>query len=99
MNYQIEKIEEAFEVGDFDLLDELLPSLVAKNIPAAIRINASYWKDDVPEEEGERQFKEGMFKAAELGDLKAKYQVGVFYDLGENGVEQNTQNGDQTQRT
>ncbi len=32
---------------------------------------------------------EGMFKAAELGDSKAKYRVGVFYDLGEHGVHQN----------
>lgn len=29
-----------------------------------------------------------MFKAAELGYIKAKYQVGVFYDLGEYGISQ-----------
>lgn len=84
----IQKLEEAFEEGDFDLLDELLPPLLAQNVPAAIRIQASYWRADVPEEECERLYKEGMFKAAALGDLQAKYQVGVFYDLGEYGVPQ-----------
>jgi len=29
-----------------------------------------------------------MFKAAELGDPKAKYQVSVFYELGEYDIPQ-----------
>lgn len=86
---EIEKAEKALEEGDLDLLKEILPPLVEKNIPAAIRINASFFDADVSEEECDRLHVEGIFKAAELGDAKAKYQVGVFYDLGEYDVPQN----------
>ncbi|MDF3195364.1 hypothetical protein [Pseudomonas sp. 1928-m] len=84
----IDQAERAFQEGDFDLLKIILPPLVEKNIPAAIRINSSFFAPDIPEDECERMYVEGMFKAAELGDLKAKYQVGVFYDLGEYGIPQ-----------
>lgn len=85
---EMEKAEKAFEDGDLELLRKILPPLVEKNIPAAIRINSSFFGPDVPEEECDRLYVEGMFKAAELGDLKAKYQVGVFYDLGEYNISQ-----------
>ncbi len=85
---EIVKAEEAFEEGNLELLRKILPPLVEANIPAAIRINSSFFKPDMPEDECDRIYVEGMFKAAELGDLKAKYQVGIFYDLGEYDVPQ-----------
>lgn len=85
---EIEEAEKAFEEGNLDLLCEILPPLVDKNIPAAIRINSSFFGPEVPEDECDRLYVEGMFKAAELGDLKAKYHVGVFFDLGEYGIPQ-----------
>ena len=83
---EIEKAERALEEGNIDLLKEILSPLVKKNVSAAIRINASFFDAETPEEECDRLYVEGMFKAAELGDQKAKYQVGVFYDLGEYGI-------------
>ena len=74
---QIDNAEKAFAEGDFDLLRDISPPLLEKNIAAAVRINASFFGPEVPEEECDRLYVEGMFKAAELGDLKAKYQVGA----------------------
>ncbi len=90
MNYQaeIDRIEKAFEVGDTDRLRELLPPLLEKNVPQAIRINASFFPEGMPEEECDRIYVEGMFKAAELGDPKAKYRVGAILDIGDYGIEQ-----------
>ncbi len=85
---EIEHIEHLFSEGDLDELRKLLPPLVEKNIPAAIRISSSFFEPDIPEVEMDRIYVEGMFKAAELGDLKAKYQVGVFYDLGEYDIDE-----------
>jgi len=85
---EIEKAEKALEEGNLELLREILPPLVDKNIPEAIRINSSFFGPEVPEDECDRFYVEGMFKAAELGDLKAKYQVGVFYDLVEYDIAQ-----------
>jgi TPR repeat protein len=85
---EIELAERAFEEGNFDLLKKILPPLVERNIPAAIRISSSFFAPGISEAECDRKYVEGMFKAAELGDLKAKYQVGVFYDLGEYGISQ-----------
>lgn len=82
----IEKIEQAYVDGDFDLLKELLPPLVAMEVPAAIRIASSFFEPGTPDEECDRVYVAGMFRAAELGDPRAKYQVGVFYDLGEYGI-------------
>lgn len=84
----IEKAEKAFTEGDFDLLKSLLPSLLEKENPAAIRLNASFFEHNLSADECDRLYIEGMFKAAELGDLKAKYQVGVLYDTGEYSVPQ-----------
>jgi len=83
---EIEHIEHLFNEGDLVELKKVLPQLLEKNVPAAIRINSSFFESDTPEDEMDRIYVEGMFKAAELGDLKAKYQVGVFYDLGEYDV-------------
>ena len=85
---EIDKAEKASEEGDIDLLRKLLPPLLEKNIPEAIRINASFFDAGTPEEECDRLYVEGMFRAAELGDLKAKYRVGALLDIGECGVEQ-----------
>lgn len=84
----IEKAEKAFEEGNLELLREILPPLVEKNVPAAIRLNASFFGSEVSEDECNNLYVEGMFKAASLGDTKAKYQVGVFYDLGEYNIPQ-----------
>ena len=88
---EVEEIERAFEEGDLDLLRKLLPPLLKRNVPAAVRISASFFDAGTPEDECDRIYVEGMFKAAELGDRKARYQVGVFYDLGEYGIEQDRQ--------
>lgn len=85
---EIEEMEQAFEVGNLDRLKELLPPLVAMEVPAAIRIASSFFEPGTPEEECDRIYVKGMFRAAELGDPRAKYQVGIFYDLGEYGVPQ-----------
>jgi len=85
---EIDAAEKAFSDGDFDLLRKLLPPLIAQNNPAAIRLGVSVFEANTPPTECNRLFVEGMFKAAELGDLKSKYQVGVFYDLGDYGVPQ-----------
>lgn len=87
---EIERVEQAFEDGDFDLLRELLPPLVEKNIPAAIRINSSFFKPGTPQEDCDRLYAEGMFRAAELGDIKAKYRVGIFYDTGDCNITKDT---------
>lgn len=85
---EIEKAEKAFEDGDFDLLREILPPLVKVNVPAAIRISCSFFEPGIPDDECDRIYVDGMFRAADLGDKKAKYRVGVFYDLGEYGIAQ-----------
>jgi TPR repeat protein len=85
---QIESAEKAFEEGNFDHLRQVLPTLVEKNIAAAIRINSSFFAAGIPTEECDRIYVDGMFRAAELGDLKARYQVGIFYDLGEYDIPQ-----------
>lgn len=85
---EIDRMERAFEEGDLDLVKELLPPLVALEVPAAIRVAASFYDPGTPHEECDCIYVEGMFRAAELGDPIAKYQVGVFYDLGEYGVPQ-----------
>ncbi len=85
---EIEKIEKLFLDGNLDELRILLPPLVEKNIPSAIRISSSLFEPGTPEEEIDKIYVEGMFKAAELGDLKAIYQVGIFYDLGEYNIKQ-----------
>lgn len=84
----IDAAEKALLEGQLDLLKELLPPLLEQNNPAAIRLSASFFDADTPPEECDRLFVEGMFKAAELGDLKSKYQVGIFYDLGDYGIPQ-----------
>ncbi|MEQ1546154.1 MAG: sel1 repeat family protein [Methylococcaceae bacterium] len=84
----IEEAEQLFEAGDVDRLKQILAPLVEKNIPAAIRLNASFYSAGTPAEECDLLFVEGMFRAAELGDQKAKYQVGMFYDLGLYGIPQ-----------
>lgn len=86
---EIEELERAFEYGDFEVVKKLLPPLLEENIPSAVRINASFFDEGTSEVKCDQVFVEGMFKAAKLGDIKAKYQVGIFYDLGEYGVEQN----------
>ena len=83
---EIDNIEKLFSEGDLDELEKVLPPLVEKNIPAAIRINSSFFAEGTPEDEMDLIYVEGMFRAAELGDLKAKYQIGVFYDLGEYNI-------------
>lgn len=88
---EIEYIEHLFNEGNLDELKKVLPLLLEKNVPAAIRIDCSFFEPDTPEDEMDRIYVEGMFRAAELGDLKAKYQVGVFYDLGEYNVTQDKQ--------
>lgn len=88
---KINSLEKAFEEGDDELLQKLLPPLLEKNVPEAIRINACFSSSDISEEEKNRLYVDGMFKAVELGDLKAKYYVGVMYDYGQYGVEQNKQ--------
>ena len=88
MTNAIDAAEKAFLEGQLDLLRELLPPLLEQNNPAAIRLNSCFFEAGTPPEECDRLFVEGMFKAAELGDLKAKYQVGIFYDLGDCGVPQ-----------
>ena len=85
---EIEHIENLFNEGNFDELRKVLPALVEENIPAAIRIRCCFFEPGTPEEEMDRIFVEGMFKAAELGDLKSRYQIGVFYDLGEYSIPQ-----------
>lgn len=85
---EVEKIENLFIGGNFDKLRTLLPALLERNIPSAIRIRASFFEPGISEEEMDKVYVEGMFKAAELGDLKALYQVGVFYYLGEYNIEQ-----------
>jgi TPR repeat protein len=85
---EVEEIEKLFEKGDLDALKQLLPPLLEQNVPAAIRINASFFDAETPEETCDRIFVEGMFEAAKLGDKKARYQVGVFYDCGDYGIEQ-----------
>jgi len=79
---EIKIIERLFDDGDLDELRKILPPLVEQNVPAAIRINSSFFEHDVPEEEMDRIYVEGMFKAAELGDLKAKYRVVSSMILG-----------------
>ncbi|MCG8053811.1 MAG: hypothetical protein JAZ15_21695 [Candidatus Thiodiazotropha endolucinida] len=86
--FDLNEIERLFEEGDIDAVTKLLPSLVKRNIPAAIRIRASISYDEIDSEEFDKLFTEGMFRAAELGDKKARYQVGVFYDIGLYGIEQ-----------
>lgn len=85
---EIDRAEKALEEGDLDRLRKILPPLLEKNIPEAIRINASFFQAGTSEDKCDRLYAEGMFKAAKLGDLKAKYQVGVFYDLGSFGAPQ-----------
>ena len=85
---EIELIEHLFYEGDLDELKKALPPLLELNVPAAIRINSSFFEPNTPEDEMDRIYLEGIFKAAELGDLKAQYQVGVFYDLGEYNITQ-----------
>jgi TPR repeat protein len=88
--YQVEigEAEKAFENGDFEKLLEILRPLLEKDVPAAIRLNACFSEAGTPDEESERHYVEGIFKAAELGDPVAKYHVGVIYDLGEHGIPQ-----------
>ena len=88
LHAKIEMAEKAFDEGDLDLLREILPPLVKMNVPAAIRISSSFYEPGTSDEECDRIYVEGMFRAAEIGDKKAKYQVGVFYDLGEYGITQ-----------
>lgn len=85
---EIERIEYLFDQGDFDALKKILPALIEKNVPEAIRINSSFFEPNTPEDEMDRIYVEGMFRAAELGDLKAQYEVGVLYDCGDYGVTQ-----------
>ncbi|MCG8090568.1 MAG: hypothetical protein JAY62_12525 [Candidatus Thiodiazotropha endolucinida] len=87
-NSDINEIERLFEEGDIDAVIKLLPSLLERNIPAAIRIRASISDDKIDSEEFDKKFTDGIFRAAELGDKKARYQVGVFYDIGLYGIEQ-----------
>ena len=75
--------EELLDVGEFDRCRKLLEPLVEKNNPKATRLFYSLFDSDVSEEERERVYVEGMFKAADLGDLEALYIVGSFYDLCE----------------
>ena len=71
----IEEAEKAIDEDRFDDAREILKPLVAANIPAAVRLNASFFEENVSEEEAERRYVEGMFLAAELGDAKARYQI------------------------
>ncbi|MBC3873626.1 hypothetical protein [Undibacterium flavidum] len=85
---EIERAERAFEERDLELLRKILPPLIEQNNAAAIRISSSFFAAGTSDEECDRIYVEGMFRAAELGDLKAKYQVGIFYDLGEYDIPQ-----------
>ncbi len=83
---EVEEIERLFEEGDLDALKKLLPPLLKNRVPAAIRINASFFDADTPEDVCDQIYVEGMFEAAKLKDQKARYQVGVFYDCGDYGI-------------
>ena len=83
---QIAAAEKALEEGRLDDLRRILPPLLKAEVPAAIRLDASFFDAGTPEEEIDRLHVEGMLRAAELGDPVARYRVGVFYDLGEYGV-------------
>ena len=84
---EIKEIERLFEEGDIDAVNKLLPPLLERNVPAAIRIRAFISNVESDSEEFDKNFTAGMFKAAELGDKQARYQVGVFYDIGLYGIE------------
>ena len=83
---EIGKAEKALEDGRFTDARSILAPLVETNVPEAIRINASFFDKGTSEEEMDRRYVDGMFKAAELGDKEARYRVGIFYDVGEYGV-------------
>lgn len=83
----IEELESAFEEGDLDRVRQMLPSLLKRKSPEAIRIAASFSDAGESAEAFDRRYVAGMFEAASLGDIKAQYSVGVFYDLGEYGIE------------
>jgi len=85
---EIDEAEKAFEDGNVDHLKMILVPLLEKNIPEAVRINACLFDESISQDEQNRIHVDGMFKAAKLGDKKAKYQVGIFYDLGEYGISQ-----------
>jgi TPR repeat protein len=89
---EIEEIVNAFGEGDIASLGKLLPALLEEEVPQAIRINSRFFYEDASEEECDRIYVEGMFRAAELGDLKANFQVGTMFDVGEFGVEQDKVN-------
>ena len=80
--------KDAINLGDFELARNILRPLAEKDVPAAVRLISTIFDANTPEDEIDKIFVAGMFKAAELGDLEALYQVGVFYDLGEYGIQQ-----------
>lgn len=80
---EIETAEKLFDEGNFVEARKLLAPLVEQNNGAAIRLNCSHFDDGTSEEEKDRIYVDGMFRAAECGDLEALYTVGVFYDIDE----------------
>jgi len=87
----VQALEAAFEAGDFGRMRKLLPELLLRKVPAAVRIAASISEESEPDDEFERRHVAGMFEAASLGDIKAQYAVGVFHDVGEYGVARNVE--------
>ncbi len=83
----LKQAEEALECSDLGLARTLLKPLIERDVPAAIRLNASFFEEGISEEEMDRIYVSGISRAAELGDRKARYIQGVWYDVGEHGFE------------
>ena len=83
----LKKAEDALDDSNLPKARELLRPLIDRNVPAAIRLNASFHEAGISEEEADRAYLEGIIEAAELGDAEARYIQGVWYDIGDYGFD------------
>ena len=79
----LKEAERAFDISQIKKARALLAPLIERDVAAAILLDCAYSGADVPEEEADRRYIEGVQRAAELGDAQARYRLGVFYDYGE----------------
>lgn len=80
----LERAEFLIDHGeDLSEARRILRPLADEGVPKAVRLLSSFFEPGLSDAECERIYSQGMFRAAELGDLEALYITGMFYDVGE----------------
>jgi len=84
----MEEAERAFNNSQFDQAKQILAPLLERNVPDAILLDCSHFEAGLSDESMDRIYEAGVIRAADLGSMAARYIMGVWYEYGEQGFEE-----------